>query len=175
MTDDLPFSRPIGALSLPAKGTRIPLQPSASERAAIAAFLALPSLESFEGEVELVPARGGVHVTGSIKASVHQTCVVSLEAFPGVIEETIDAHFAPQDKLGTVSRREVERTFDEEEPPEPIVGGMIDVGMLAVEALSLGLDPFPRKPGVEMPESAISDVKESPFAALAALKTPPTG
>ncbi len=31
--------------------------------------------------------------------------------------------------------------------PEPLVGGTIDLGALAIEFLIVGLDPYPRKPG----------------------------
>ena len=32
--------------------------------------------------------------------------------------------------------------------PDPIVGGRIDFGVLTAEFLALGLDPYPRKPGM---------------------------
>src|SRR5271156_3377550 len=54
--------------------------------------------------------------------------------------------------------------------PEPLIGGVVDLGALATEFLILGLDPYPRKPGAvfELPQ----DVKPEPgpFAALAGLK-----
>ncbi len=38
---------------------------------------------------------------------------------------------------------------EQPDPPDPIVNGRIDLGQLAAEFLALGLDPYPRKPGVE--------------------------
>ena len=38
--------------------------------------------------------------------------------------------------------------LDGEDAPDPIVDGKIDLGALAAEFLALGLDPYPRKPGV---------------------------
>ena len=35
-----------------------------------------------------------------------------------------------------------------EDAPDPIVDGKIDLGALAAEFMILGLDPYPRKPGV---------------------------
>ena len=35
---------------------------------------------------------------------------------------------------------------DTPDPPEPIVGGIIDLGRLATDALLLAIDPYPRKP-----------------------------
>ncbi len=72
-----------------------------------------------------------------------------------------------------MSGKEVERKLTDEDPPEPLVGGSIDLGALAVEAVALGLDPFPRKPGAEPVDLTIGDAGESPFAALAALKRTP--
>jgi hypothetical protein len=58
------------------------------------------------------------------------------------------------------------------DPPDPIVNGRIDLGALASEFLALGLDPYPRKPGVEfksLTEDA-DDARPSPFAVLGKLK-----
>ncbi len=38
--------------------------------------------------------------------------------------------------------------FGGEDPPDPIIDGKIDLGALAAEFFALGLDPYPRKPGV---------------------------
>ena len=35
----------------------------------------------------------------------------------------------------------------DEDEPDPIIGGKIDLGALAAEFFALGLDPWPRKPG----------------------------
>ena len=37
----------------------------------------------------------------------------------------------------------------EYEPPDEIVNGQIDLGAITAEFLVLGLDPYPRKPGVD--------------------------
>ena len=59
-----------------------------------------------------------------------------------------------------------------EEPPEPIINGAIDLGALATEFLILGLDPYPRKPGVSFDKPVeTDDPQDHPFAALAGLKT----
>ena len=58
-------------------------------------------------------------------------------------------------------------------PPDPIIGGQIDLGALVAEFLALGLDPHPRKPGVEFEKPrnpADEDNVESPFSKLQALK-----
>ena len=53
-----------------------------------------------------------------------------------------------------------------EEPPDPIIEGRIDLGALAAEFLALGLDPYPRKPGVDFAAPADASAPASPFAVL---------
>jgi hypothetical protein len=53
--------------------------------------------------------------------------------------------------------------------PEPLVGGVVDLGALATEFLMLGLNPYPRKPDAvfEAPNDDKADA--GPFAALGKL------
>jgi hypothetical protein len=56
-----------------------------------------------------------------------------------------------------------------------LIGDRVDLGAIAVEFLILGIDPYPRKPGVAFEPPAAEDESEHPFAALAALKKGPDG
>jgi hypothetical protein len=58
----------------------------------------------------------------------------------------------------------------EYEPPDEIVNGQVDLGALTAEFLALGLDPYPRKPGVDFNFEDGSAKPDSPFAALGRLK-----
>ena len=40
-----------------------------------------------------------------------------------------------------------------DDAPEPLVGGVVDLGVVATEFLALGIDPYPRKSGVEFSRS----------------------
>ena len=53
--------------------------------------------------------------------------------------------------------------------PDPIVGGRIDFGALTAEFLALGLDPYPRKPGVSF-EAVQAGEDPRPFDALRKLQ-----
>ena len=94
----------------------------------------------------------GVRVSGAVHGELTQTCVVSLEPFAATVDEDIDVRFAPRSEEDSVRgpKRETE-TFSiaDEDEPDPIIEGKIDVGALAAEFFALGLDPYPRKPGVE--------------------------
>ena len=59
----------------------------------------------------------------------------------------------------------------DEDEPDPIIDGKIDLGALAAEFFALGLDPYPRKPGVvcsNRPKSREATI--SPFSALASVR-----
>jgi hypothetical protein len=58
----------------------------------------------------------------------------------------------------------------DDEPPEPLRDGKLDLGAIATEFLLLGIDPYPRKPGVEFAPVKTDDASAKPFAALEALK-----
>jgi hypothetical protein len=57
-----------------------------------------------------------------------------------------------------------------EDPPDPIVGGAVDLGVLTAEFLALGLDPHPRKPDADFRFEASDEPPPSPFAALDKLR-----
>ena len=76
--------------------------------------------------------------------------------------------------------KEVDVALEEDDPPEPLEGGKIDMGEAAAEHLALVLDPFPRVPGAvfETAEEGKRDEDEavsSPFAALARLASKTRG
>ena len=67
-----------------------------------------------------------------------------------------------------VETAEIEqRGLPDEDEPDPIIDGKIDLGALAAEFFALGLDPYPRKPGATFEESTESEPADSPFSALA--------
>jgi hypothetical protein len=73
--------------------------------------------------------------------------------------------------LADLVDEDVESEAEIPDPPEPIVGGVIDLGRLATDALFLGVNPYPRKPGaVFEPQITAADPEDHPFAALKALK-----
>jgi uncharacterized metal-binding protein YceD (DUF177 family) len=160
--------------SLPRTGQHVVLRVSEDDLLKISQELDIPSVSKIEANFLAVPSKSGItRITGDVKARVEQVCVVSLEAFPTEIHERVDLKFMDADKLERPTKAEVERSLEEEDPPEPIYNGVIDLGALAVEFIAIALDPFPRKPGVELPVSLDPEKTTSPFAVLAALKKSP--
>jgi uncharacterized metal-binding protein YceD (DUF177 family) len=170
----MPWRAAINVAEIPDQGLHRDLEASESERQAVAAIAGLRELSRLTASFDLAHAGGGnIHVRGRVQGTVEQTCVVTLEPLTTEVDEDVDAMFSP-DAGQAPARQDSGDDHDAlgEDPPEPIVGGAIDLGHLAVEHLILGLDPYPRKPGVVFePVIQPVDPADHPFAALAALKT----
>lgn len=164
---DLPYSE-IVRLHQVGGGVKRTLEPDAAARARIARSLDLASLDAFVAEMQLVPSPGGWRLSGRVKASLAQTCGITLEPLPVEIDAPFTVNLA---EAVDEESDEIVITMDDESP-DLIEEGQIDLGQYAVEQLALRLDPFPRKPGAEFvqpPEPA----EISPFAVLKQLR--PTG
>ncbi len=100
-----------------------------------------------------------------------RTVVVSLDPIEKNLVEPIDLVFTPdqQPGLGDIED-EASFSLSDAEPPEPLVGGAVDLGAIATEYFLLGIDPYPRKEGATFEAPAPGDVVANPFAALAALE-----
>lgn len=174
---DLPWSFPVAVAQLPEAGLQQVLETSAAQRELIAAAAGVNAVLKATATFDVVPeAEGRVNVTGNVRARVEQTCVVSLDPVENDIDESITAVFAPPSQIPVTPKSVQKEEGDDAEipdPPEPIVNGVIDLGQLALEFLILGIDPYPRKPGVAFtPPETPDDPDEHPFAALKALKVP---
>ena len=168
MTKESPFSRPVKVDALPREGLRQSLQATPAERAALARQFGLVAIAELNASFLVKRAGREVRVSGAVHAEVTQTCVVTLEPFPVELDEPVDVRFAPPIAQRPEARGEIETlSLDNEDPPDPIVDGKIDLGALAAEFLALGLDPYPRKPGAEFTASPEAASPQSPFAALA--------
>jgi cytochrome b pre-mRNA-processing protein 3 len=164
-----PWHVPVALEDIAETGQHFDLVAEAPVRAAIAKVAGLRDLPRFEASFDITRRGSGLHVVGSISATVGQNCVVTLEPLANEIEETIDLVFEPPDALPTSAENEGQQHDVKWDDPEPLVGGVVDLGALASEFLILGLDPYPRKPGAvfESPPDAKPD--QGPFAALGRL------
>lgn len=164
------FSRPFTADRLGQAAVTETLLAGPAECAALAKRLRLVELTQLSAVVTLERTLGGlIHVSGRLEADVIQTCVVTLTDFPSHVEDsfTVDFGNAPAEFGDEI---ELDPDYD---PPEPIEGGIIDLGELVTQYLALALDPHPRAPGATLdPAWSGADVAEtSPFAVLKNLKT----
>ena len=176
-----PWSVTVRLDEVPETGRHVTLDAGEAVRAAVAKAAKVEAVEQLAAEFDLTRrGRDALRATGTVRGRVRQTCVVSLEPVVNTVEEAIDVTFAPpsgepRERPGTAyddddDDASLAGSIAGEDPPEPLVNGAVDLGVLATEFLLLGIDPYPRKPGVAFAAPAAGDSTGSPFAALAALK-----
>jgi uncharacterized metal-binding protein YceD (DUF177 family) len=156
------FSRPQRIDALPPAGLERRVEAKPGELEALARRMQVPAIEALTCDWHLSPvSRGRVIAQGKLSARLTQTCVVTLEEFATAVGERFTIHFVP---LG-----EEQEDENPESPDElPYEGAMIDLGEATAEQLGLALDPYPRKPGAELPQTEVGE--ENPFASLRKLK-----
>ncbi len=171
-----PWSVPVAVEDVPETGLHMEIEASEPVRAAIAKLAGLRELPRLAASFDLTRQGAGVHVSGHVTATVVQTCVVTLETVESELDEAVELSFSPSVAAPAATSAEGHHAVpDEEEPPEPLIGGAVDLGALAVEFLLLGVDPYPRKAGAEFVTAKVEDGGDHPFAALAGLKKHPGG
>lgn len=191
MTLNNEFPHLVPAVRVGPDAHKITFGANEKQRAALAKRFAILSVESFEGNASLRRQSDGmtIHVTGDFEARVTQACVTTLEPVQDYIAEEFEGWFLdesqatsfvrakkrlnPEDDLTSMDLPSLEdeetAMASETEDPEPVVGGVIDIGELATQYLSLALNPYPHSD--EALESGplgddTAPEKESPFAAL---------
>ena len=183
MTDTLPLTQPYNLSRLGNAGDTVTFTADADQRAAIAVWSGVLSIDSFSATVtlrKLAPTRFGLDFT--VTADLQQACVVTLEPVPAHLETRFSREllFAgparrkpdakPHDK-GDESNADLVLDASEEEGAEEIESLHFDLAGPVLEEYVLALEPYPRRPGVAFtPQSDASDRPESPFAVLKGLK-----
>jgi uncharacterized metal-binding protein YceD (DUF177 family) len=168
-----PWNVPVAVTQVPDTGRHVELAPDEATRHAIAQEVGLVALPRLLATFDLARrGAGSLRLEGRVTATVIQNCVVTLEPIETEIDEPVDLFFRPE-AAGAAEPGAEEGLFDGEEPSETLVNGTVDLGIIAIEFLNLGIDPYPRKEGAVFDAPAAGDPASHPFAALAALKKDP--
>ena len=169
-----PWPHPVRVATLKrAKPTAFDLTADADQRAAIAALMGLPDVQSlrFKGEIAS-EGEDSWRMTGRMTADVVQECVATLDPVPAHIDQDVSRLFVPEFATGAID-------LDPEEDDDPDeYTDRIDPGAVALEELALALDPYPRAASADRVEAqatppgvkALEDADLKPFAGLAALR-----
>jgi len=175
MTDALPLSHPYNLARLGHAGDDVRFAAGEAERAAIAQWSDVLSLEKLEVRVQikkLGTTRFGLEFT--LDADVTQACVVTLEPVPAHIDHRFvrELQFTgPVRHKPASDDSEVVLDLGKEEGPEEIRSLHYDLAAPVLEEYVLSLEPYPRRPGVEFaPKSEGLERPPSPFAVLKDLK-----
>jgi uncharacterized metal-binding protein YceD (DUF177 family) len=163
---------------------KMTIGPGPEERKRLAKRIGVAELTSLESDVVMSRDAGSnvIFVSGQIRANVVQASVVSAKPVKGEILDSFEAWFADKDQAVSFAKAKQERLtkegqndlpfLDESEDPEPVVNGMVDVGELVAQYLSLAINPYPRlegehyKYGDDEKSKAPKEVADNPFAAL---------
>jgi uncharacterized metal-binding protein YceD (DUF177 family) len=170
----IPFSEEYKVAALSSrKPSRFDLTPNTKMRAAIADYLGITAITKLQFTGMISPkGRHDFALEAVLTAVVEQPCAVSLVPVVTTLREDVARVYLAQ--WDTPKGDEVEIDDDETEA----LGEAINVGHVAVEALSLALPPFPRAEGAVLEVSEFTapgtaplrDSDLRPFAGLAALK-----
>ncbi len=172
------------------KPAYLSISPSDEEMSSIANRLGIEGISALKADMEIRrnPGNMVIHVSGRITARVAQKCVVTLDTVEEDVDTPFEGWFADKTQALSFTKAKRERELEkqkgeqpilsEEEDPEPIIDGKIDIGELVVQYLSLGLNPYPRKEGASYEgkfgesssniqgASKTGEVYENPFMAL---------
>lgn len=148
--ESVEFSRPIDVDRIGPGEVHREFQANPGEREALARRFGLASLDLFRVAIDLRRTLGGIiEANGRIEADLVQCCVVTLEPLPSHVAEEFQLRFV---EGPSETRHELEIDPTGVDEPEPLEGKVLDLGELAAEQLGLAIDPYPRKPGAELPE-----------------------
>ncbi len=146
MTEGTEFTRPMAIVEIGPEPLRHAITATAAECRAVAARLGLVKLTDFRTDMVLVQKNGGaLSVRGEVRANIVQHCVVGGEPVEDRVEDRFEVAFG----VG-MKPTEADLIIDgeDDEPLEPLSGPMLDLGEIAVQHLSLSLDPYPHAPGI---------------------------
>lgn len=178
MTDDItpllpPSEMPrlVSLRALSQTDSWFPIEATEQECAAIAQRLRLSAVDFLKGKLtaRLSSDQQRIFIGGIVAARVVQPCVVTLEPVTAEIEEKIELVFgrnAPDQWPD-----EIDVASADEEWPEILRGDDIDLGEIAIQAVSLGVPEYPRAQDAVFDADKIAGHgRISPFAVLQGLK-----
>ena len=162
-------------IARPEAEARIEARATKAECRELAALFELPAVHSVEAALAARPLpEGGLAVEGRVAARLGRLCVVTDEPFDQDFAEPVSRRYLPG--LAEAEAHEVEVGALDEDGPDPLPPGGVDLLELVREVLALGLDPHPRAPGADIAEleyePEMDEAPDNPFAALAGLREP---
>lgn len=182
-TADTEWSHPVDINDIENQGKEIKADAPEDVFDAVARRLNLDSIKSLcvTAKITRNKVTQVININAEIEADVVQNCVVTgapvqeylkdeFECWYAEPSEAVSFAKAKRDRMSPKEREE-QPMLEEYDDPEQIVDGKIDLGELAVQHLSLSLNPYPRcqdarsnfgEPLEEAPEGTYNN----PFAAL---------
>lgn len=173
------FSHPVATSEISPDGTNVERRATKNERENLSTRLGLEAIDDLFFKARMTPELDGdgLIVEGRVKARIKQKCSVTTELIESVIDLPVILRFEEADEGGEGEIGDID--IDDEDPPEPMIGGRFDLGETMVQLVAQELDPFPRKPGLPYADFSTANGRhepdhaepsENPFAVLENLK-----
>lgn len=163
-----PVSIPVNRDEVPDTGLDIAFRADEGQCEAFARYLGVPGVDRVEADLRIEQrARRALAVTGRVSCDLVQTCVVTLEPVAAMVDEPVAIRYVPEGGRRSVEGEDM--LAPEDVDTEPMEGGRIDIGAVIAQTLALGLDPYPRKPGVVFEGIGGGDGEVPPTGAFADL------
>lgn len=153
------WSHKVDSGTIDSKITKHHIVASDEECKDLARRLRIISVTGLEADMTMqrVPDRNIIHVTGRLKAQVTQSCVITNEPVTEAIEEIFESWHDDEEQVISLDKAKRDRLSmmvdselpmpDDQDDPEPVIDGQIDLGELATQHLSLAITPYPRAVG----------------------------
>lgn len=145
------FSHVIDISKVPKTGLNIKLEVDEKSRKRLAERYGIAAISMLSVFLQVKPwRRDGLQVAGTLKADVEQKCIVSLEPVFDQIAEDISVFFLPPGQDADFDQLDVTVDPNSADDFDMLEDSEIDLGELVAEQLSVAIDPYPRKPGVDL-------------------------
>lgn len=167
------FSYPLIVEDLTAVVKKYSLEANKQERDYITEVLKVVGTKKFKANINVKFNKKEhlLKVWGKVEAELELMSVISLENFTKSYQPEFELTY--DTKLTPKELKEIEFDF-EDDVPDLIIDGQIDLAQIAMEQVALVIDDFPRKEGeffeFKSEFSEETTEEQNPFAVLAKLK-----
>ena len=137
-------------------------------------ILKIPAVKSFSADIRLrLDHKTNIlKLWGQAKADLVLQSVISLEKFDKSYENDFELTYDTKATLKSQREEEEEISFDDD-TPDVVINGVIDLSDIAIEQIALIMDDYPRKAGEKFEfksEFSEENEKKNPFDVLKKLK-----
>lgn len=169
------FPRPVAVHRLGPEKT-FDIAASTDECRALAARFGIKSFSDITARVTLTKLESDrrILLEAQFSGDVVQSCIVTFKA----VASHLDGRFSLIFETGAGQERVALVSLDGDDPPEPLVDGIIDIGESVAEHVGLALEAYPRAPDADTGAIwAISAGRgrdlggQSPFSVLGSLRS----
>ena len=167
------FSYPVKIEDLTQNEQHYFLKAGPKDLEVLKAILKVESVKLFEADITLKKThkKHRIDIKGEVKALLELKSVISLENFDQKYVAPFEYYY--DTTLTYEDLRQLDASINDE-VPEIIENGQIDLGQIAIEQLALVMDDYPRQSGEEFEFQSEFDEKTTrenhPFAILEKLK-----